>query len=170
MATNDERSRVELSERERQIALLALHELAVDRSCLELGNASNLIPLLRVGADEIKKLAERFDGRSGRVVVRSDAARLNTEPGRSVGVLDAFISTTVRCWDRGQEVRDMTTNYQRPQIESRQPITSPLIGVQIGSGVPLLSAAFRRAEYVPPRIDSRERIEGALIILLSGVA
>jgi hypothetical protein len=53
---------VELSDRERNIVLLALHELAVDRSCLELGNASNLIPLLRVGAEEIKELAERFDG------------------------------------------------------------------------------------------------------------
>jgi hypothetical protein len=64
----------------------------------------------------------------------------------------------------------MATNYERPQIESRQPIRSPLIGVAIGSGVPLLSAAFRRAAYMPPRIESRERIEGALIILLSGVA
>jgi hypothetical protein len=53
---------VELSDRERQIVLLALHELFVERARLELGENSNVIPLLRVSDREIKDLARRYDG------------------------------------------------------------------------------------------------------------
>jgi hypothetical protein len=35
---------VDLSDRERQIVLLAFHELAVDRATLEVGNGSNIDP------------------------------------------------------------------------------------------------------------------------------
>jgi hypothetical protein len=44
----------------------------------------------------------------------------------------------------------MATNYERPQIESRQPIRNPLIGAPIASGLQR-SAAFRRAASAPPR-------------------
>jgi hypothetical protein len=53
---------VELSDRDRQVILIALYDLMVMRDTLELGNESNVIPLLRVNADEIANLAQRLDG------------------------------------------------------------------------------------------------------------
>jgi hypothetical protein len=72
----------------------------------------------------------------------------------------------------------MATNYEPPQIESRHPIAYPLIGTLIGSGVPVSSAAFRRAtdqgngakvfaKYEAPGVQSRELIKGALVALSS---
>jgi hypothetical protein len=63
----------------------------------------------------------------------------------------------------------VATNYERPQIESRRPIPTALIGAIVGSGVPVASAAFRSAVYEPPRIESREPIQGALVALISGL-
>jgi hypothetical protein len=53
---------VELSDRERQIVLLALHELMVARDRFAFDDGSNVLPLLRVGATEIDNLVVRFAG------------------------------------------------------------------------------------------------------------
>jgi hypothetical protein len=60
------------------------------------------------------------------------------------------------------------STYERPQIESRAPVSDPLIGN--ASPVPL-SAAFRTAvgpAYKPPRVEERTKLEGALQVLNSG--
>jgi hypothetical protein len=50
-----------------------------------------------------------------------------------------------------------TTMYVRPGIESRQPITNPLIGFP-ASGTPVASAAFRHSVYLPPHIAQHTSI------------
>jgi hypothetical protein len=49
-----------LTERERQIVLLALHELYVTRA--EFDDGTSVVPILRLSGEEIKDLALKFAG------------------------------------------------------------------------------------------------------------
>jgi hypothetical protein len=59
----------------------------------------------------------------------------------------------------------MGATYTRPAIETRHPITDPLIGVPASGSQH--SAAFRRVAYAPPRIHSREPIRSPLVAVSS---
>jgi hypothetical protein len=59
-----------------------------------------------------------------------------------------------------------TGMYERPRIERRHDLQSPLVGILV-SGPPVVSAVFRSATYEAPRIESREPLEGALQTLSS---
>jgi hypothetical protein len=53
---------MEFSERERQIILLALHDLMIARDNFAFDDGTNVIPLLRISTAEIEDLAIRLDG------------------------------------------------------------------------------------------------------------